>query len=64
MLSTDGNKKIDLMFLIQFKQFTLIIEFLEELYQGKEDELKIVKQAKDELAKGVIEKCSELLEVR
>lgn len=63
MLSIDKNKKIDLMFLIQFKQFTIVSDFLEELYDGRDAQSQIVKQAKEELGKGAIEKCSELLEV-
>ena len=64
IVTANENKKIDLIFLVQFKQLTMIIEFLSQLYQKKEVELALLVEAKKDLDKGLIEKCAEILEVK
>ena len=61
-ISTENKKKIDLSFLIQHKQFTMIIDFINKEFKTDKVKVALAAQAKDELSNGNILKCSEHLE--
>lgn len=63
-LDLQDGKELDLYFLIQYRQLTLVMQYLSDIYQDNGPELAVIKLARDELAKGYVEKCSEHLEVK
>ena len=62
-LNLQNDKQLDLYFLIQYRQLSLVSKYLSEIYIGNEPELEVIKLAKEELNRGFVDKCSEHLEV-
>lgn len=62
-LNLQNGQQLNLYFLIQYRQLTLVMKYLIEIYTENEPELEVISLAKEELNKGFVEKCAEHLEV-
>lgn len=62
-MQKDNKKKVDLNFLIQYRQLSILVDFFKEIYSADSLEYEIVQEGNTFLEKGMIEKCAENLEV-
>lgn len=63
-LCLEDGKKLDLQFLIHYRQTTILLNYFNFVFKDQDPELEILKESKAEILKGNVDSSLQLIDVR